>query len=144
VIPIPPQASALDAGNPKALLVASDNQEAKNVNTIGPNALPNTTIKTTSLTVVDGPAITWLTPLAGACAVKKERLIVLASDTARISGVTFYDGARKLAKVTNGVADLYATTWKTGGLARGRHVLRAVVADTAGQHLTASRSLRVC
>lgn len=144
VIPIPSDARALDAGRPKLLLLASDNQEGKNVNTIGPNALPNTTIKTAALTVVNGPAITWIAPQASACAVKKERLVVLASDTARITAVTFFDGTRKVATVKHGTADLYAASWKTAGLARGSHLLKAVVRDKAGQHATASRAIRVC
>src|SRR5262249_48078378 len=97
LVPLPSVASTLDPGTHDLLLLAADNQEAKNVNTIGPNALPNTAIKTTKLKVVDGPAITWITPGAGACAAKKEQLVVLASDTAKISSVTFLDGARKVA-----------------------------------------------
>jgi subtilisin family serine protease len=144
VIPLPSAASELNAGHPKVLMLASDYQEAKNVNTIGPNALPNTTIKSGTLTVVNGPAITWLAPAASVCATKKERLIVLASDTSKISAVTFFDGARTISTVKKGVADLYAANWKTGGLAHGRHVLRAVVTDRAGGHAEATRSVRVC
>src|SRR5207237_8094531 len=129
ILPLPAEAAALDAGRPKVLLLASDNQEAKNVNTIGPNALPNTTIKTSTLTVVNGPAITWIAPQASACAVKKERLVVLASDTARIAAVTFYDGTRKVASVKNGVADIYGANWNTAKLAHGRHVLTALATD---------------
>ncbi len=144
VIPLPSSASALNAGHPKVVLLASDYQEAKNVNTIGPNALPNTTIKSVTLTVVNGPAITWIAPQASACALKKERLVVLASDTSKISAVTFYDGAKKVATVKTGSADLYGANWKTSGLAHGRHSLRAVVTDRAGQQATATRSVRVC
>jgi hypothetical protein len=126
------------------VLLASDYQEAKNVNTIGPNALPNTTIKTATLTVVNGPAITWLAPQARACAAKKDRLVVLASDTSRISAVTFYDGSEKVATAKTGVADIYAANWKTGGLAHGSHTLRAVVTDGAGKTATATRAVRVC
>jgi minor extracellular serine protease Vpr len=144
IIPIPPEAGTLDAGRPRVLLLASDNQESKNVNTIGANALPNTTIKTASITVVDGPAITWIAPQASACAAKKERLVVLASDTSKISSVTFSDGARKISTVKTGVADLYAADWKTKGLAKGRHVLKALVTDRAGRHVAASRTVRVC
>jgi hypothetical protein len=144
IIPLPPEADTLDAGRPHVLMLASDYQEAKNVNTIGANALPNTTIKTGSITVVDGPAITWIAPQASVCAAKKERLVVLASDTARISSVTFFDGARKVATERNGIADLYAANWSTARLPKGPHVLRAVVADKAGQHSAASRTVRVC
>ncbi|HST25456.1 MAG TPA: S8 family serine peptidase [Gaiellaceae bacterium] len=144
VIPLPASASLLHAGHPKVVLVASDYQESKNVNTIGANALPNTVIKTVPLTVVNGPAITWVEPQANACAAKSERLVVLASDTSRIAGVTFFDGARKVATASSGSLDIYGATWKTAKLAKGRHVLKAVVSDRAKHTATATRVLRVC
>jgi hypothetical protein len=144
IFPIPAEASALPPGRPTVLLVVSDNQESKNVNTIGANALPNTTIKAAKLQVVNGPAITWIAPQAGACAVKKERLVVLASDSRKITAVTFFDGARKVATVKRGVADLFAADWKTNGLARGHHTLRATVTDGSGAKATAARVVRVC
>jgi len=144
LIPLPSTASKLNAGHPKVLLLASDNQESKNVNTIGANALPNTTIKTVTLSVVDGPAITWITPQSSACAAKTETLGVLASDTSRITGVAFLDGARKVGTDKTGVADVYTAAWKTSRLARGRHVLHAVVTDRAGHKTAATRTIRVC
>ncbi len=144
VIPLPSSASALNAGHPKVVLLASDYQEAKNVNTIGPNPLPNTTIKSATLSVVNGPAITWLAPQVNACAVKRERLVVLASDTSKISAVTFFDGTRKVATVKTGGADIFGADWKTSGVPHGRHTLRAVVTDRAGQTVTATRAVRIC
>jgi minor extracellular serine protease Vpr len=144
LIPLPATASRLNAGRPKVTLLVSDNQESKNVNTIGTNALPNTTIKTVTLTVVNGPAITWVAPEGAACATKSQPLGVLASDTAKIKGVTFLDGTKKIATDTTGSADIYSTTWKTGKLARGRHVLHAEVVDGSGRKATATRVVRVC
>jgi hypothetical protein len=144
LIPLPATASQLSTGHPKVLLLASDNEEAKNVNTLGANALPNTTIKSVTMTVVEGPAITWVTPETGACAQRQEPLGVLASDTSKITGVTFFDGARKVATDTTGVADIYTSRWKTSGLAHGGHALRAVVTDRAGHKATATRVVRVC
>jgi minor extracellular serine protease Vpr len=144
LLPIPANASLLNAGRPKVLLLASDNQEAKNVDTLGANALPNTTIKSVPLAVVNGPAITWIAPETNACATKKESLAVLASDTSRITGVSFLDGSRKVATDKTGVYDSYSVTWKTTGLARGRHVLHAIVTDRAGHKATATRVARVC
>jgi subtilisin family serine protease len=144
VVPLPPQAAALASGRPTVLMLAADNQESKNVNTIGSNALPNTAIKTTRLTVVNGPAITWIAPASGACAAKKERLLVLASDTAKITEVAFFDGTRKVATVKNGVADLYAANWNTRGLTHGRHALRAVLTDRNGKTSAATGTVRVC
>ena len=144
VIPLPDQASKLSAGRPRVLMIASDYQETKNVNTIGPNALPNTAITAGRLSVVNGPAITWLFPGTRACAAKSDRLVVLASDTSKISSVAFFDGKRRIAVDRTGVADLYDASWKTTGLARGSHALRAVVTDKAGRTATAKRTLRVC
>jgi minor extracellular serine protease Vpr len=144
IVPLPSLASQLNAGHPRVVLLASDYQESKNVSTIGANALPNTTIKSATLTVVNGPAITWITPQAGACAAKTQRLNVLASDTSTISAVTFYDGSTKVATVKAGGADIYGANWKTGRLARGRHALRAVVTDRAGHKAVANRGVRVC
>ena len=58
-----------------------------------------------TLSVVDGPAITWITPPSSACAAKKETLGVLASDTSRITGVAFLDGARKVFKLVDALED---------------------------------------
>jgi minor extracellular serine protease Vpr len=144
LIPLPSTASRLNAGRPKLVLLVADNQESKNVNTIGANALPNTTIKSVPITVVNGPAITWIVPASSACATKSQPLGVLASDTAKIKGVTFLDGAKKIATDTTGSADIYSTTWKTAKLGRGRHVLHAVVTDSSGRRATATRVVRVC
>jgi subtilisin family serine protease len=144
LIPLPSSASKLNAGRPTLAMLVSDNQEAKNVNTIGANALPNTTIKAEKITVVNGPAVTWLFPEAGACAAKNGYLTVLASDTAKITGVTFYDGSKKVGKGTSLGAGGYRIHYPTAGLRGGSHVLRAVVADSAGHTARALRVARVC
>ena len=46
---IPSNAPAIKAGKKKALLIGADNQETKNVNTIGTNVLPNTNYKPVKL-----------------------------------------------------------------------------------------------
>jgi hypothetical protein len=69
---------------------------------------------------------------------------VLASDTARISSVTFFDGKRRVATVRNGTLDLFIANWNPRRLAHGRHALRAVVADRSGRTATAARIARVC
>jgi len=144
VVPLPAQASALSAGRPRLLTIVSDYQEGKNVNTIGANALPNTSLKVSRLTVVNGPAVTWLAPQAKACAARSARLVVLASDTSPIASIAFFDGATRIAVVKRGTAGLYAATWKTAGAARGGHTLRAVVTDRAGHAAQAARLVRVC
>src|SRR5439155_9032598 len=95
---IPSNAPALTAGKKKnALLIASDNQEAKNVNTIGTNVLPNTNYKRVKVTVVKLPTVSWLVPKQNACLRTTTRLVVVAGSTAKLRTVAFYDGRRKLA-----------------------------------------------
>ena len=54
VIPLPSRAARSTPAGAQVLFASSDFQEAKNVNTIGQNVLPNTTIKMTTLPVVNG------------------------------------------------------------------------------------------
>ena len=62
-------------------MLASDYQEAKNVNTVGNDLMPNTAFLQTRLTVVNGPTVTWIEPPAHVCAVKNDRLLVVAAST---------------------------------------------------------------
>ena len=63
-----PNAPAIKAAKKKkaAMLIASDNQETKNVNTIGANVLPNTNFKPVKVAVVNKPTVTWLVPRGNA------------------------------------------------------------------------------
>ncbi len=144
LVPLPPQAPPIERGSTQVLLIASDYQESKNVNTIGTNLMPNTVFKTQRLSGGSGPTLHWVLPNANTCATKKTNLLVVGSDTERISSVQFFDGRRKFATVKKNVAGLFSATWKTSGAARGTHALRAVLADRAGRHATAKRILRVC
>ena len=126
------------------LLLASDYQESKNVNTLGANALPNTAFKTTKLDVVNGPTVTWVSPATRACAPASDRLVAVASDTGSITSVTFFDGEKKISVVKKGVLGIYGATWRTTGASRGDHRLRAVVVDKKGKQATAERTVRVC
>ena len=143
VFTIPANAPKLVAKKTPAILVSSDFQETKNVNTSGPDAMPNTSYTAAPLTVTKGPAVTWLLPDRNQCVAKTARLLVAASATAAISGVRFYDGKRRIATVTRGPAGLYATDWKTGGKKAGKHVLRAVVSAEA-RSVSAERVVRLC
>lgn len=141
----PPEgAPPLPAATTSLLLTASDYQEAKNVTTIGGRAMPNTAFRLEALTVVRGPALTWLSPEACACAGRSATLVVAASDVRRIRSLTFFDGGRRIARATRGALGLYSATWGTKGLAPGRHTLRAVMEDAAGQSAEATRIVRVC
>jgi hypothetical protein len=144
LFPLPSGAPLLQAGKRPLIAVASDFQEAKNLDTSGADITPNTAYASGSLQVVSGPAATWLTPEASLCTGARADLVVLASSTARIRSVRFYDGRRLIASDSSGPADLFTATWRTGGAAKGRHTLRAVVRDTRGRSAETRRIVRVC
>jgi minor extracellular serine protease Vpr len=144
IVPLPGEAPALRPGKTSAAIIASDMQEAKNVNVIGPDPMPNTGVRRSRMNVVDGPALTWLAPERNECAERRARLLVLASSTARLRSVRFLDGDQTIATDRRGAADLFAATWSTRGEERGRHTLRAVAIDSKGRQIDASRRVRVC
>jgi minor extracellular serine protease Vpr len=144
VFPIPGAAPTFRAGRTRAVIVAADYQEAKNVDQAGDNVLPNTGFRTTRVRVVRGPALTWLAPASRVCAARRQPLLVAASSTARIRSVRFFDGKRVIATVRRGVAGLYSATWRTARARKGRHVVRAVVLDRRGRSFSAVRRMRVC
>ena len=143
-LPLPPAAAALAAGKEPTIVVASDYQETKNLDQASANPLPNTGFKRTALRVVDGPTVSWLLPDAGTCAAGSTRLLVVAGSTKTLAAVAFFDGRKKIAVAKKGVVGLYADTWKTPGLAKGKHVLRALAVDAAGRTASVTRTVRVC
>jgi hypothetical protein len=144
VFSVPSPAPKLDPGRMRALLVASDYQETKNVNTSGDNPMPNTTYRPLTLTVVSRPVVSWIDPAARSCAARRQALTVAASSTRTLREVRFYDGGRLIGTDRNVSAGLAATTWSTGHAKRGRHVLLARVTDTASRSASARRVVRVC
>ena len=141
---IPGAAPAFRAGRTPAVFLASDFQEAKNVDQAGANVLPNTRFQPARIRVVRGPALTWLIPASRGCAARRQSLLVAASSSARIRSVRFYDGKRGVATVRRGVAGLYSATWRTRRAKKGRHALRAVVLDRRGRTLSARHVMRIC
>jgi hypothetical protein len=125
-------------------IVASDFQETKNINTEGANPMPNTNIRGVRINVVNRPTITWIAPGKNACLAARQRLLVVANDTAPISSVGFFDGNRQIGRVRRNVAGLYQTTWRTTGRRRGAHTLTAVVSDVRGREAEASVRVRIC
>jgi subtilisin family serine protease len=134
--------SPLLAGTQYLRIVAADYQEAKNAYVGGDNLLPNTTFKTVQLNVVKRPTATWIKPAAGACARGTTPLMVVASSSAQVSSVIFYDGARRIARVKKNTYGIYTASWRPRK--GGAHRLTAVVADTAGRESQAARAVRVC
>jgi subtilisin family serine protease len=144
VFPLPAQAPRLRGGTTRAVVIASDIQEAKNVASLSDEVLPNTSVVGIELEVVRGPAVTWLAPERRECVQGRARLVVTASSTAPVRSVRFFDGREQIAADRRGAAGLYVTDWNTRREARGRHLLRAVVTDARGRTAAAERVVRVC
>jgi hypothetical protein len=144
IFPLPVQASSIPRGRTRAVLAASDFQEAKNVASVGSDILPNTRLRPVGITGVSGPAVTWVAPAADACVRKTAALLVVASSTRRVRSVRFIADGKQIDLDRKGVADVFAGTWGTSFLPSGRHVLRAIATDVAGRTLSATRIVRVC
>ncbi|MGH3131470.1 MAG: Ig-like domain-containing protein, partial [Gaiellaceae bacterium] len=144
VFVLPRDANELEPPDAAMRVIASDYQEAKNVNTVGENLMPNTTFRQVRPRVVAAPSVTWLDPEQGSCAAARTRLVVVASGKATISSVGFFDGKRQIARVRKNVAGVFSATWRTARAARGRHTLTAILSDTAGREARATRVVRVC
>ncbi|MGE5689744.1 MAG: S8 family serine peptidase, partial [Pseudomonadota bacterium] len=144
LFPLPDAAPALRVGRTNATVVASDYQEAKNVNTSGQDIMPNTNFDGVRLLVVAGPTVQWLYPDRGECVRGRTGLAVVASSTRRVRSVRFLDGRKPIATVRSGEAGVFTAVWPTAKAKRGRHVLRAVVTDARGRSATAERATRVC
>ena len=144
LFPLPGQAPALKAGKRLLSASAADFQEAKNVDSVGDELLPNTAFASGNITVVNGPAITWVTPDANRCTAARTPLLVIASSTAAIRSVRFLDGTKLVATQKRGGAGLFSGVWKRGGAAKGKHTLRAIVTDAKGRKAEAQRVVRVC
>ncbi|HEV7640452.1 MAG TPA: S8 family serine peptidase [Gaiellaceae bacterium] len=143
VFAIPTAAPKFKAGKTKMTLMASDYQEAKNINTIGNDIFPNSQFKQVKLTVVNGPTVTWVEPPANVCAFKNDRLVVVAGSTKKIKQVAFTDNGTRIGVDKTGTG-VYALAWKTAKLKKGTHKLLATVTDAAGHTAAAGRVLRVC
>ena len=125
-------------------IVASDFQEAKNINTESTSPLPNTRFAGLRAEAVNGPTVTWITPGKGRCLAAKQRLQVVANDNVQISSVGFFDGNRQIGRIRKSFAGLYEMTWRTGGKKKGTHVLTAVASDVRGREAEASQTVRIC
>jgi minor extracellular serine protease Vpr len=144
LFPIPRSAPALRAGSRRLDASAADFQEAKNVDSVGDELLPNTAFASGQLTVVNRPTVSWLVPDTNDCAPRRTPMIVLAGSTAAVRSVRFFDGRKQVALVRRGNVGLYGATWTRGNVRKGRHTLRAIVTDARGRTATAERIVRVC
>jgi hypothetical protein len=143
VFGIPTAAPKFKVGKTKMIVMASDYQEAKNINTVGDDIYPNTRFKLSTLTAVNGPTVTWVEPPANVCALKNDRLVVVADSNKKIKQVAFTDNGKRIGVDAAGTG-VFAIAWKTAKLKKGTHILRATVTDAAGRKAAAGRVLRVC
>jgi minor extracellular serine protease Vpr len=143
LFPIPRTAPPVRRGLFKGAAEAQDNQETKNIDQIGANVLPNTTIKGVKLRGTTRQSVTWLLPLGTSCVRGAVSLAVAASAPFRITSIQFYDGKRLVSTVRRGTLGLYTGVWRAGSAQRGPHHLR-VVLRSGGRSVQARRNVRVC
>ena len=141
IFALPSQVSALQAGNVTTGMVSSDYQEAKNIDTIGPNIMPNTRALVSKLHVVAGAAVDWLLPTAGVCGQAKQPLIVAASGPGGVSSVRFFVDGKRRAVVHRGAEGLW---FANVSLSKGKHTIIATAIAAKGKKASAQRTLRTC
>jgi minor extracellular serine protease Vpr len=140
VFALPESAPALRGGTIDLRAVASDFQEAKNIDTVGPSIMPNTRSTGRRIRVAAGTWIDWIQPAAGACVARRQVVSAEVSSTRTIATVRFVvDGRTVRASRRNG---LWVAT--LGKLAPGRHVLGAVASGPARRLAVARRIVRTC
>ncbi|HEY8103536.1 MAG TPA: S8 family serine peptidase, partial [Gaiellaceae bacterium] len=144
LFPIPGSAPGLKAGKRTLDASAADFQEAKNVDSVGDDLLPNTAYASGPITVVNSPTVSWIVPEGADCTAKRTRMVVLADSNLAVRSVRFFRGEKLIATVRRGSFGLYAATWNRAGTAKGKHTLRAVVTDAKGRKAEAQRVVRVC
>jgi hypothetical protein len=141
---VPREALRLEAGTQFMQVVASDYQEAKNINTESDSPLPNTRFQGLRAEAVNRPTVTWVTPEKGKCLAARQRLLVVANDNVQVSSVGFFDGNRQIGRVRKNVAGLYELNWRTRGKRKGAHTLTAAASDVRGREAQASQTVRIC
>ena len=141
---IPRTALPLEPDTQFMQIVASDYQEAKNINTESDSPLPNTRFAGLRAEAVPRPTVTWITPEKGKCLAARQKLLVVANDNVQISSVGFFDGQRQIGRVQKNTAGFYEMTWRTRGKRKGPHVLSAVASDVRGREAEASQTVRIC
>jgi minor extracellular serine protease Vpr len=125
-------------------IVASDFQEAKNIDTVGPSIMPNTRSIAMRVRVVTGTVVNWVLPGAGACLTKRPMLTVaVSSTTGPVKGVRFLLDGKKVA-VAHQTRGLWVGLPSLAKPATGRHVLVAVATVAKGATASARRIVHMC
>ena len=125
------------------MISASDYQEAKNVNSVGDDILPNTSFKPVTITGVSGPALTWVSPAVNQCVVEDCRLLVVSKlDASRSRGALLRrrQADRRRPRQRR---PLHGFVGDAASRRQATHVLRAVAIDAGGRTLAATRHVRV-
>jgi hypothetical protein len=122
-------------------VIASDYQEAKNVDQAGGNVLPNSAFRRLRLRGVNAPVVTWLLPAGGGCVPRSSPLVVAGGAPRGVRSVKFFSGSRRISKQRGSSVGVYAATLRAK---RGRHALRVVLTDRRGKRVQARRVVRVC
>jgi subtilisin family serine protease len=142
VFPLPTSVPTLAAGTTvRTKMIASDYQEAKNIDTIGPSIMPNTRTSFAGMRVVRGVAVDWLTPTAGACVQSGTRVFVAASAPRRVTSVRFAVDGRQFAVDRTGDQGIWSARLPT--LKQGAHTLTAAAIVTNG-YVSERRKVRAC
>jgi hypothetical protein len=131
---LPESVPALELGRLRLRMISSDFQEAKNVDTEGPQIMPNTRTRTVTLRVVAGVTVNWL---RATC----RRLQVTAGSPQRVAVVRFSVDGRVVAASRHGVHGVWSATTT---LPRGTHAVVATAVDASGRHAVATRMVRTC
>jgi subtilisin family serine protease len=141
---IPAAAPPFKAGKTNLILQASDYQETKNINTVGDAIYPNSTFAQKKITVVAGPTVSWLAPPANVCAAKTEQLAVIGGAVKKVKQVAFTLDGKRIGVDKSGPLGIFSSTWKTGKVAKGSHVLVATLTDASGTTAASSRKIKIC
>jgi hypothetical protein len=144
VFGIPTAAPKFKPGTTRAIVMASDYQETKNINTVGADIYPNSTFRPVKLKVVNGPTVTWIEPPAHTCALKRDSLVVVADSTTKVQQVVFTDNGKRIGVDKRGSGGVYSVAWATSKLKKGTRHLVATVIDASGHKAAAGRELRIC
>jgi minor extracellular serine protease Vpr len=144
LFPLPRSAAKIPKGRTRMVVSASDFQEAKNVDSVGDEIMPNTSFRHVKVKGVAGPALTWVAPSENQCVGKKAGLVVVAGSNKPLRSVRFFADGRRIGIDRKGTEDLYSGSWRRGRAPRGRHTLRAVALDAGGRTLSATRHVRIC
>jgi minor extracellular serine protease Vpr len=141
VFPLPKAAPALVGGTTDLRIVASDFQEGKNIETVGPSLMPNTRSIRVRVRVVQGTVVDWILPKPGVCVAKQQRLVVTAGSIHGVRRVRFLLDGKPLAAGRHGTGDLWSATFSTAKIRAGKHTLEAVA---NGGSASARRIVRTC